>query len=223
MKMYKIWWYKIYRGYKATRSKSISKGSVFGLYIFVICQKLQKEILNGFAFVVCILDNLANERANLAYMRTAWQKADRARLSDLRATRTFFASYTAIASNTIADVRCRTRKGLHRDRKPSPHTMSSRTPSVPPMTASSPPGRLMMKQSATWGRSHPSASRRHLQRAEGSTKNWRRDLWGKRENRRRLYALEGKSRGKTIASVREEKKSWPGPLWLIVNSIMQNL
>jgi len=45
-----------------------------------------------------------------------------------RATRTFFAPYIAIASNTIAAFRCRTREGHHRDRKPSPHTMSSRTP-----------------------------------------------------------------------------------------------
>jgi len=47
---------------------SVSKDFVFGLCIVVIYQKSQKEVSNSFAFGVCILGNLANERANLAYM-----------------------------------------------------------------------------------------------------------------------------------------------------------
>jgi len=43
------------------KPKSIFEGFTFVFCILVICQKLQKE-------VSYILDNLANERANLAYM-----------------------------------------------------------------------------------------------------------------------------------------------------------
>jgi hypothetical protein len=46
--------------------KSISNDFTFEVCIFVVCQKSQNELSNGFVFGVCILDNLANERANLA-------------------------------------------------------------------------------------------------------------------------------------------------------------
>ena len=122
----------------------------------------------------------------------AWQKADRELLSVPRMTWTFFAPYIAFASNTIAVVRCRTREGLHRNRKPPSHAISSRT-------------HCGGTCNERWGAGRTGGATCDENARTGSD----------------FTCAKEKSCGK-IVSAHEGKKSRSDPLWLIANSVMQN-
>ena len=137
-------------------------------------------------FGVCILDNLANEIANLAYM------SSRARLGKRPIPR--------VSAAELA-------RGTPRDIKPPPHAMSSRTPFVPPTTAFrqiNDEAAGYVSRSLCWWRAMSSmaSGREHEE----------------------LAAHEKESHaGRRSRARAKEKRTRPGPLWLIVNSIMQNL